>query len=151
MDWQVWPSVCVCDRILLPAGQKPRLSQVAEYDAIGIRFYQLFAFECKRLTVTRGDVRSGRVPAAALERAKDDILFDLYKLSQIQQSFGGPFGKAYWVFSGDTELSEVNQSRRIKEFRITLLRGSDVQEIAHTPEKFGLPPLRRKIIATRRS
>ncbi|PYT02782.1 MAG: hypothetical protein DMF60_20320 [Acidobacteria bacterium] len=53
------------------------------------------------------------------------------------------FGGFYWVFSGQTKLSEVNLLR-IKEFRITLIRGKEIQEIDHTPEKFGLPPLRRK-------
>ena len=47
------------------------------------------------------------------------------------------------MFSGQTKLSEVNLLR-IKEFRITLIRGKEIQEIDHTPEKFGLPPLRRK-------
>ncbi|MBI4472334.1 MAG: DUF1887 family protein [Acidobacteria bacterium] len=144
LAWQIWPSVCLFDKSPSVGNPKAKGSQMAEYDAIAIRFYQLFAFECKRLTVTQEDVKKGRVHAAALARTKDDILFDLYKLSQIQQSFGGPFGKSYWVFSGDAKLREVDQAR-IKEFRITLVRGKEVQDIHRTPEKFGLPPLRGKV------
>lgn len=148
LDWQLWPSVSVFEST--PPATKPdvKLNAMAEYDVIGISHYQLFAFECKKLSVTEEAVKKGRIHRRALERTKDDILFDLYKLSQIQHSFGGPFGKSYWVFSGDAELSEVNQAR-IKEFRITLIRGKEIQEIDRTPDKFRLPPLKKKGSAAR--
>ena len=131
LDWRVWPSVC-----LLRPGS---LEEMAEFDAIGIHAYQLFAFECKRLTVKKDDVRSGRVHRSVLSRVSDDILFDLYKLSQVRNSFGGPFGKSYWIFSGGAELSE-NDKERISEFGITLISGQEINELAKAPEKFGLPP-----------
>jgi len=138
LDWSVWPSISLFD------GSAPTTAAImAEYDAIGIRFYQLFAFECKRLKLTSEAVKKGFVKQADLDRMKDDILFDLYKLSQVQQSFGGPFGRSYWVFSGAAQISAVNQSR-IRDFRITLIRGGDLNQIARSPEKFGLPPQKSK-------
>lgn len=56
LDWDVSPSVCLFDKSPSGASPKAKGSHMAEYDAIAIRFYQLFAFECKRLTVTREDV-----------------------------------------------------------------------------------------------
>lgn len=120
LDWQVWPSVKL----------RHQGETLAEYDALGIRFYQCFAFECKRLTTWRG------------EKAKQEILIDLLKLYQMQQQFGGPFGKSYWVFSGTAPLSNINQER-IRDFGITLIRGAEINHIAKTPEKFGLPARQR--------
>ena len=140
LDWQVWHSVTLY-KSQADVYPTTKGNHLAEYDAIGIRFYQLSAFECKRLNVNRESVR--RVAREEdLERAKKDILLDLYKLSQIQKSFGGPFGKSYWVFSGKTELSEENQER-IREFDIILIRGSDINQIDKTPERFKLPALRK--------
>jgi hypothetical protein len=143
LDWQIWHSVTLYKS---KAGVHlvTKGNQLAEYDAIGIRFYQLSAFECKRLNVNRESVRRGLIKEEDLERAKKDILLDLYKLSQVQKSFGGPFGKSYWIFSGRTPLSEENQER-IREFGITLIRGNDINEIDKTPEKFKLPSLRKVI------
>ena len=78
----------------------------------------------------------------ALTKTKTDILIALYKLSQAQKSFGGPFGRSFWIFSGDTDLSDAN-SVRIREFGITLIRGNEINELAKTPEKFGLPAKRQ--------
>lgn len=143
LDWEVWADVCIFDTDRSASNQRTRHEPMAEYDAIGISFYQLFAFEIKRLTITKEAVEKRRVPAASLKRTKDDIRFDLYKLSQIQQSFGGPFGKSYWVFTGEADLSEVNQAR-IKEFRIRLIRGTEVREIDRLPEKFNLPKRKQR-------
>jgi hypothetical protein len=140
LDWKVWPSVCLYDNSPVSAKPASKSASMAEYDAIGIRYYQLFAFECKRLSVTREAVKRGFAPKGRFERMKDDILIDLHKLSQVQQSFGGPFGRSYWVFSGEAELSEVNEAR-IKEFRITLIRGGEINRIHRSPENFGLPPV----------
>ncbi|MFL6275992.1 MAG: hypothetical protein ACJ74G_12460 [Blastocatellia bacterium] len=138
LDWHVWHSVTLYKTDAHPATTG---NQLAEYDAIGIRFYQLSAFECKRLNVNKAAVHRGWVAEKALERAKTDILLDLYKLSQIQKSFGGPFGKSYWIFSGKTELSEENRER-IREFGIILIRGSEINQIDKTPERFKLPRLK---------
>jgi hypothetical protein len=145
LDWKVWRSVTVC-KSPADVSSLTKGNLMAEYDAIGIRYYQLSAFECKKLNVTREAVRKGRVTARDLERAKTDILLDLYKLSQIQKSFGGPFGKSYWIYSGKTELSAENQER-IKEFGIILIRGNDINEVDRTPEKFRLPPLKKSKVA----
>jgi hypothetical protein len=139
LDWTVWPSVSLYD--LDKDGNQIRM---AEFDAIGVKHYQLYAVECKRLTLTRDRVTSGRVSEQQLQRAKDDILIDLYKLAQVRQHFGGPFGKSYWVFSGKTELSGVNR-KRIEDFGINLIQGKDINLIAKSPEKFGLPPARLKV------
>jgi hypothetical protein len=120
LDWRVWP----CVRLL------HEKEVLAEYDAVGIRFYQCHVFECKRLSDWRAD-------------ARDEILKDLHKLYQVQQHFGGPFGRSYWVFSGDHPLSNVNQER-IRDFGIKLIRGAEINEIARNPEKFGLPQHKTK-------
>lgn len=133
LDWQVWPSVKLIHHN----------KTLQEYDAIGIRHYQLFAFECKNLNPLRIYCPSCRCRITIDEGQKDDILKDLFKLYQVQQHFGGPFGKSFWVFEGDRPLSEMNKER-IRDFRITLIRGSDINQISKTPEKFGLPNRKAK-------
>lgn len=139
LEWRqkVYPSVDLYDK----SSTSSRGPHMAEYDAIGILHYQLYVFECKKLNVTKEAVRRHLISKGELDRAKDDILFDLYKLSQVQKSFGGPFGRSYWIFSGKTRLEEVNQSR-IKEFGITLIRGNEINDILREPQRFGLPSVR---------
>jgi hypothetical protein len=139
LDWRVWQSVEIFDQ-----DDTSRSNQLAEFDSIGICFYQLYAFECKRLDVTEKSVKSGQVKRRELERAKDSILIDLYKLAQVREAFGGPFGKTFWVFSGRTPLSDVNK-KRIKDFRIKLIQGSDISQIAKDPKKFGLPACKKAV------
>lgn len=133
LDWRVWQSV----KIFAP-DDKRKSNPLAEFDSIAIRFYQLFAFECKRLNVTEEAVKAGQVRRHELERAKESISIDLYKLAQVRESFGGPFGKCYWIFSGKTPLSEVNR-KRIEDFKIKLIQGKDINQITKDPAKFGLP------------
>lgn len=139
LDWNVWQSVKIFSQ-----DDKTKSNPLAEFDSIGICFYQLYAFECKRLDVTGKSVKSGRVKRYEFERAKDSILTDLYKLAQVRESFGGPFGKTFWIFSGRTPLSEVNK-KRIEDFRIKLIQGNDISSIAKEPERFGLPNCKKRI------
>lgn len=134
LDWRVWPSVKIFD-------ERGADESLAEYDVIGIRGYQLSAFECKRLNVNEKAVEGGHVAEDEYRRAMDSIRFDLYKLFQVQQAMGGPFGKSYWVFSGKTTLREIDL-KRIRDFRITLLKGPDIERISTHPSEFGLPPIR---------
>jgi hypothetical protein len=119
LDWRVWSSVTLLHK------ENNKVHKLAEYDVIGILHYQLFHFECKRLS-------------ERTEEANEYVWKDLYKLYQVQQHFGGPFGKSYWIFSGDHQLHDANRER-LRDFRITLIRGSDINQISKTPEKFGLP------------
>jgi hypothetical protein len=116
LDWRVWPSVTL----------KHNEQSLVEYDAIGIRHYQCSAFECKKLSDWRG------------EAVKDEILIDLLKLYQVQQLFGGPFGRSYWVFSGDHKLTDLEEER-IRLFRINLIKGADINRIASESARFDLP------------
>ena len=109
LDWEVWSSVSLLHK------ENDRVHKLAEYNAIGILHYQLFHFECKRL--------SGRT-----EEANEYVWRDLYKLYQVQQHFGGPFGKSYWIFSGDHQLHEANRER-LRDFRITLIGGAEIDQI----------------------
>lgn len=133
LDWSISPSVW----LLRPNSGE----QMAEFDAIGIHAYQLFAFECKRLTITEKDEKRLRKLRRSVPRTSDSILFDLYKLSQVRNSFGGPFGRSYWIFSGGAKLGE-NDRERIREFGITLITGEDINKLTRSPQEFGLPPLR---------
>ena len=129
LDWQVWPSVCLMHR-----GQVQH-----EYDAVGIDGYQCYFFECKRMS----DLRHAPVSESRKDQARDDVLIDLLKLYQVRQSFGGPFGKSYWIFSGDYPLSEVDLAR-IRDCQITLIRGEEINQIAAQPKTFGLPARKPK-------
>lgn len=126
LDWNVWPSVA-----LTTQGRR-----VNEYDAVGIRFYQCSFFECKRFS----DPQERRDKEEKKERIKND----LFKLFQMRQDFGGPFGRSYWVFSGSYQLSS-DQEERIRAFRITLILNSQIGEISQNPAKFGLPQLTPRV------
>jgi hypothetical protein len=136
LDCNAWPSVRLYNSV-------KDNDAMAEFDIVALKHYQLYVFECKRLNATSQAVRTGRIPGHHLQRAKNDILTDLYKLAEIRQSFGGPFGKTYWIFSGRTKLSDINL-QRIADFNINLIVGNDVNQITKQPENFGLPQLKPK-------
>jgi hypothetical protein len=121
LEGEYWPDVKL----------KHQGADLNEYDVIGIRYYQCYAFECKRVSDWRGE-----------EKVKNDILIDLLKLYQMQQHFGGPFGKSYWVFSGDRKLTEI-EKERARLFKVGLIEGDEINTIAQDPNKFGLPPKRQ--------
>lgn len=133
LDWQVWPSVTLLDQ-----GQA-----INEYDAIGIRHYQLSAFECKNIAAPNKSQLTQQQFFDEIGKKNDQIQMDLLKLFRLQQGFGGPFGKAYWVFSGSFRLGNA-QEARIRDFRINTIRKGQINEISKTPEKFGLPLLKPK-------
>lgn len=117
LDWRVWASVKLYNGAV----------QLAEYDAIGIQGYRLFVFECKRVSDWLG-----------VEAADDKVQTDLYKLTEVRQHFGGPFGNTYWVYSGSHKLRDVDR-KRIEQFRITFIDAEALKGLANDPEKFGLP------------
>jgi hypothetical protein len=131
LDWNVWASV----NWLRPDDEEMK---IAEYDLIGIKNYQMSIFECKRLNINQTIVARGFADKEALERVENDILNDLYKLSQAQKSFGGPFGRTYWIFNGQARIHRTNHER-IKEFGITLIQGSEVNQLIPKAKEFGLP------------
>lgn len=67
---------------------------------------------------------------------------DLFKLFQMREDLGGPFGKSYWIFSGSYQLSG-EQEERILAFRITSILRSQIGEISQNPRKFGLPEIKK--------
>ena len=110
-------------------------------DPVTIEQYQLSVFECKRLQPIRQDSHeAGDRSRAARERQRDDVRKDLAKLDRVRQHFGGPFGRSYWLLSGGYKLAQEDEAR-IREFGITLWRGSQIDQIAKSPDKLGLPPL----------
>jgi hypothetical protein len=115
LNWRVWPSVELRHNGML----------LAEFDAIGIDHYQLSVVECKRL--------SGARPGTS-----DEVLHDLFKLYQVRQHFGGPFGRSYWVFTGGYTLPKVTEDR-IREFDITLIRSNEINQLSASSKSFGLP------------
>lgn len=131
LDWDVWASV----NWLRPDDNQ---LQIAEYDIIGIKDYKMSVFECKRLNINRYSVASGAATQEELERVENDILNDLYKLSQAQKSFGGFFSKIYWIFNGKAKINRTNLER-IKEFNIKLIKGDEVSRLVEKADEFGLP------------
>ncbi len=131
LDWQVWSSV----NWLRPDNDE---MQIAEYDIIAIKHYQMSLFECKRLNINRAMVERGEKTIEDLNRVETDILNDLYKLSQAQKSFGGPFGKTYWIFNGQAKINRTN-IERIKEFGITLIKNDEVNQLIPKASEFGFP------------
>lgn len=136
LDWDVWASV----NWLRPDDER---LQIAEYDIIGIKDYKMSVFECKRLNVNRYSVASGIATQEDLDRVENDILSDLYKLSQAQKSFGGFFSKIYWIFNGQAKINRTNYER-INEFNIKLIKGDEVSQLVQKAGEFGLPPKKRK-------
>ncbi len=131
LDWDVWASV----NWLRPDDDK---MQIAEYDIIGIKNYKMSVFECKRLNINRKLVEIGRATQEELDRVENDILNDLYKLSQAQKSFGGFFSKIYWIFNGQAKINRTNYER-IKEFNIKLIKGDEVNQLIQKADEFGFP------------
>jgi hypothetical protein len=134
LDWEVWPSV----NWLRPDNDR---MNIAEYDIIGIENYRMSVFECKKLNINRATVARGKASELDLERVENDILNDLYKLSQAQKSFGGPFGRTFWILNGQARINRTNRER-IKEFGITLIKGDEVNQLIRRAKEFGLPPPR---------
>lgn len=132
LNWQVWQSVKLKNK------ENDNKTELAEFDVIGIEHYSLSHFECKNLQINREDVESGFVPRVALVKAKQSIKDDLYKLAQTRNSFGGPFGKSFWVFRGRIELESIDLDR-IKEFNITLIRDNQVDNLLTHPSTYNLP------------
>jgi hypothetical protein len=149
LDWDIYPSV----ELFRPGEDRP----FAEYDVVGIDGYRCSVFECKELEAPREMSKEERTRAEAAvkttlghdaftllshkERIQNGIKMDLFKLYQVQQHFGGPFGKAYWVLSGGYEMSD-SELRRLRDFRITPIFGRDFARIAKAPQAFGLPTAR---------
>lgn len=134
LDWDVWTSV----NWLRPDNDE---MQIAEYDIICIKDYKMSVFECKRLNINRKLVEIGRATQEELERVENDILNDLYKLSQAQKSFGGFFSKIYWIFNGQAKINRTNYER-IKEFNIKLIKGDEVNQLIQKADEFGFPSKR---------
>ncbi|CAN5809857.1 hypothetical protein BH20ACI4_BH20ACI4_15490 [soil metagenome] len=134
LDWDVWASV----NWLRPDDER---LQIAEYDIIGIKNYKMSVFECKRLNINRYLVASGHATQEELDKVENDILSDLYKLSQAQKSFGGFFSKIYWIFNGQAKINRTNYER-MKEFNITLIKGDEVSKLVEKADEFGFPPKR---------
>jgi len=132
LDWDVWASV----NWLRPDSDE---MQIAEYDIIGIKDYKMSVFECKRLNINRYSVASGIATQEELDKVENDILSDLYKLSQAQKSFGGFFSKIYWIFNGKAKINRTNYER-IKEFNIRLIKGDEVTQLVQKASEFGFPP-----------
>jgi Domain of unknown function (DUF1887) len=128
LNWKVWQSV--------KWKSKVNNQVLNEFDFICIENYQMSAFECKNLNITKEAVSRGSVHPQALKNAQITMSDDLYKLAQVRNSFGGPFGKSYWIFDGRTEINQ-NFQDKIQEFNITLIR--DMQEISRNPSKYKLP------------
>lgn len=135
LDWDVWASV----NWLRPDDDN---LQIAEYDIIGIKDYKISVFECKRLNINRHTVASGNATQEDLNRVENDILNDLYKLSQAQKSFGGHFSKIYWIFNGSAKINKTNYER-MKEFNIRLIKGDEVNQLIHKTDEFGFPQKRQ--------
>jgi hypothetical protein len=132
LDWDVWASV----NWLRPDDDK---LQITEYDIICIKDYKMSVFECKRLNINRYSVLSGSATEEELERVENDILSDLYKLSQAQKSFGGYFSKIYWIFNGKAKINRTNYER-IKEFNIKLIKGDEAFQLVEKADELGFPP-----------
>ena len=128
LNWHVWPSVHLKAQRRNDADDR----DLAEYDAIGIDGYQLYAFECKKLSDAGPDED---------QQKKINNLFssDTYKLFQVRQGFGGPFGKSYWVFEGTAKLRQASLER-LELFSVRLISRKQLSEISKTPISFGLPP-----------
>jgi hypothetical protein len=107
-----------------------RFGAEAEYDAVAVRGYQPFFFECKRLS-------KGGLAEAQATSVRNDLL----KLHELRQSFGGPLGRSIWVLSGGYQLSEADRDE-LRHFGIQLVRGQDIAALGTAPERFGLPPVR---------
>lgn len=136
LDWKVWASV----NWLRPDNEK---MNIAEYDIIGIKNYRMSVFECKRLNINHASVARGEASGEDLKRVENDILNDLHKLSQAQKSFGGPFGKTFWIFDGRTRINRTNRER-IKEFGITLIEGDEINQLIPNAKDFGLPQKKKQ-------
>ena len=131
LDWDVWASV----NWLRPDDEN---LQIAEYDMIGIKNYKISVFECKRLNINRHTVAFGNATQEDLNRIENDILNDLYKLSQAQKSFGGYFSSIYWIFNGSAKINKTNYER-MKEFNIKLIKGDEVNRLVQRSNEFGFP------------
>lgn len=134
LDWQVWSSVRLRAKKLHPDDDR----DLAEYDAIGIRGNQLSAFECKSLAQTSDPNEQ--------KKKLELISKDTYKLFQVRQAFGGPFGKSYWVFAGSWRLTP-SSLERLKLFSVQVIRQSEINLIGRDPDKFGLPPIKPQTIS----
>lgn len=128
LNWKIWQSVKWTSKL--------NKETINEFDFICIENYQMSAIECKNLNVTRDSVQKGITHPRALKNAQIKMNDDLYKLAQVRNSFGGPFGKSYWIFDGKTEINE-NLQAKIAEFNITLIR--DINEIHQNPSKYKMP------------
>lgn len=115
-------------------------SVMGEYDAILIHHYRCFAFECKRLREGRQEGTAKRFPGDRTRQEKHgDIRMDLLKLYQIRQHFSGPFGRSYWVFGGDYQLSP-QELEMLKLFDVTLVSESQARNLSRHAAALGLPP-----------
>ena len=110
---------------------------LAEWDIAATYNYQLYVFERKKLQ--HGNAHTLRT----LEEQDAAVLHDIEKLAYTRAIFGGPFGKVYWLLSGNFVPKETIVER-IKVLGINYLRGDAVVQVANNWQINGLPPLKPK-------
>jgi len=111
----------------------------AEYDCAGTTDYRLYLWERKRLQ--KSDHKVGLTSEQKgwdTERKKYDIQHDIEKLAYSRAVFGGPFGRVYWVFTGQFPVSDA-LLKKASELGIRVVKGISDSELASRWKEFGLP------------
>ena len=129
---------------------------LAQYDTLATYKYQLFTFEVKQIeNATTTDLLDKFKDSEFVYDAKTRnfvhkdknkvLVHDIEKLAYTRAIFGGPRGKAYWLMNGSFQPSASIQER-MKRLNINSLIGgyTVAKELIKDPNKYGLPPLKRK-------
>lgn len=131
LEWQVWPSVQLKAERTSATDDR----DLAEYDAIAIDRYKLYAFECKQMTGGKYWEEDEDDPQRQVNRL---ISQDTYKLFQVRQGFGGPFGSSFWVFDGKAEIRAASKER-LRVFSVGFINGQEIEKISSDPASLKLP------------